>query len=172
MIDVSERILGISVTEALRKFDPSKGAKFTTFLYRILKFHAIKEYLVILKNVQADGVIVDYDSDAMNEVECYAEKGFERIDTMDMINFCVTIPDEEFASTKHQYLPKPLQNLPDEPLRQSLSDLDREIFELLVTDESQHEIRHDIERRWASGTEHRKFFHSRCKAIARRGKIE
>ena len=47
IVDVSERILGISVTDAYRNFDPDRGVKFTTYLYRILEFYAIKEYASI-----------------------------------------------------------------------------------------------------------------------------
>ena len=57
----------------------------------------------------------------------------------------------------------------DALLKQTLGELDREILQRLDNGESHCDIRRDFERR--HGTDQRKFYRSRCMAIARRGKI-
>jgi len=162
--DVAERIIGLAVTEALRTFDPGRCVKFTTYLYRFLRFHAIKEYRSILH----DGLVV-FDSDALPEWEITADKGLEHVETADSIRFCSTIPESEIASIKRQYLPKPLRNMDNTLLKHALGELDREILQRLDEGENHCDIRRDFERR--HGTDQRKFYRSRCQAIARHGKF-
>jgi len=163
--DVAERIFGIAVTEALQTFDPGRGVKFTTYLHRFLRFHAIKEYRSILRNR-----LVDFDSDALPAWASTIDKVLEHVETTDAILFYSTIPDSEISLVKRQYLPKILRNMDDTLLKHTLSTLDREILHRLDEGESHCDIRRDFELR--HGTDQRKFFRSRCQAIARRGKFE
>ena len=163
--DIAERIPGIAIAEALQTFDPGRGVKFTTYLYRFLRFHAIKEYRSILRNH-----LVAFDSKALSELEGTVDKGAERIETADAIRFYSTIPDSEIAATKRQYLPKALRKMDDTLLKQVLGALDREILLRLDGGDRHCDIRRDFERR--HGTDQRKFYRSRCMAIARRGKFE
>ena len=160
--DVAERIIGIAVTEALRTFDHDRGVKFTTYLYRFLRFHAIKEYRSILRNC-----LVVFDSDALPEWASATDKGLERVETADAIHVYSTVPDSEITAIKRQYLPKQFRNMDDTLLKRALSALDRDILQRLDAGECHGDIRRDFERR--HGTGQRKFYLSRCWAIARRG---
>jgi len=159
--DVTENIPGIAVTEALRTFDPDRGVKFTTYLYRFLRFHAIKEYRSILRSC-----LVVFDSDALPEWENAADKGLERVETTDAIQVYSTVSDAEIAAIRRQYLPKPFRNMGDTLLQRTLSGLDREILRRLDAGDRHSDIRRDFERR--HGTDQRKFYQSRCRAIVRR----
>ncbi len=163
--DVGDRILGIAVTEALRAFEPERGVKFTTFLYRILRFHAIKEYRAILLRR-----LVEFDSEVLIECEGVSDKGLDRVETADAIRFYSTIPDLEIASTKRQYLPAEYRGMDDTLLKRTLGELDREILQRLDEGESYREIRRDFQQR--GGMDQRKFYRSRCMAIVRRGLLE
>lgn len=160
--DVAEHISGIAVAEAVRNFDPSRGAKFTTFLYRILRFHAIKEYRSLLFHR-----FINFDSDSLLERESF-HKGFEQVETADAIDFYSTVPDSEIESLQRRYLPMEFQNMAGVRLKRTLGELDREILQRLNGGETHGEIRRDFEQRRLGG---RKFFRARCKAIARRGKM-
>ncbi len=163
--DVGDRILGIAVTEALRAFEPDRGVKFTTFLYRILRFYAIKEYRSILLRR-----LVEFDSEVLLECEGVSDKGLERVETADAIRFYSTIPDSEITSTKRQYLPAEYRGMDDSLLKRTLGDLDHEILQRLDEGETYREIRRDFQQR--GGTDQRKFYRSRCMAIVRRGQLE
>lgn len=177
--DVYYHILGFGVALMKKKFDPSRGVKETTFLYKIMTCLAIDEYRRIVRTWRRRRE--DEYSEELQEHEFWAEEFGEScnwlatVDRDDTFRRYSTVTDEEIQSVKRQYLPVSLRDLPEKELQRRLSEIDRQIVDRLSEGDALSDVRNEFESLPENGggaVDHRQFFESRRLGIIRRGNLK
>ncbi len=166
--DAYHHILGFGVALMKKKFDPTRGVKETTFLYKIMTCLAIDEYrrIVAMWRRRREG---EY-SEESKEHAFWAEEfgrscnGLAAVDRDDTFRLYATVTDDEMKSVKRQYLPRSLRDLPEKQLQQRLSEIDRQIVDRLAEGGTLNDVRKEFESLPENGggtVDHRQFFENR-----------